>query len=285
MNQASRYLLLLTSIYVIVFSSQVRAEVSVEPYMTELLDLVNQDRASEGLDPVCLNAKLLEAAKIHNDDMINNDFFSHTGSDNSAPWDRVSAVGYPWVTVGENIAWGQTSVESVHNAWMNSPGHRANILNSDFKQMGIAKGDGLIKWTQKFATPRSSSSEDNPCIESQEPPSVCEDNEDKVTIKITTDGKGDEIYWFLKQYRVATDKFFNVAKSGKGKYGDNSEYTETVCVKQNKCMKFVIKDTTSRDGLCCEFGDGKWSVELNDVRLKTRKMKNVKKQTYQWGPC
>jgi len=119
--------------------------------------------------------------------------------------------------------------------------------------------------------------------DSSDPPSFCDDGEDKVTIKLKTDGKGSEIYWFLKQYRATTDKFFNVAKSGKGKYGDNTEYTEDFCVKQNKCMKFVIKDTTSRDGLCCEFGEGRWSVLLNDERLKIRNMKNVKKQTYSWG--
>lgn len=116
-------------------------------------------------------------------------------------------------------------------------------------------------------------------------PSLCADNEDQVTITVQTDDKGNEIYWFLKQYRANTDKFFNIAKSGRGVLEDNTLYTENYCVKKNKCFKFVIKDTTSKDGLCCDHGEGYWQVHQNGERLKFRKMIDVKKQTYQWGSC
>ena len=89
--------------------------------MTQLLNLVNEDRAKEGLEPVCQNAKILKAAKLHNDDMIDNGFFSHTGSDGSQPWDRISNLGYNYKTVGSLLR-GQTTVESVYDTWMNSDG-------------------------------------------------------------------------------------------------------------------------------------------------------------------
>jgi len=114
---------------------------------------------------------------------------------------------------------------------------------------------------------------------------LCADDEDQVTITVQTDGKGSEIYWFLKQYRATTDKFFNIAKSGKSILEDDRLYREDYCVKKNKCFKFVIKDTTSKDGLCCNHGEGFWKVDRNGETLKMRKMIDVKKQSYQWGAC
>ena len=63
---------------------------------------------------------------------------------------------------------------------------------------------------------------------------LCKENEDRVTVSIKTDGRGADIYWFLKQFRVSTKKYFNVAKSGRAKYGNNTLYTEEYCVKKNK---------------------------------------------------
>jgi len=117
------------------------------------------------------------------------------------------------------------------------------------------------------------------------PTSFCADNEDEVTLTIQTDGKASEIFWFLKQYRATTDKFFNIAKSGRGLLEDNKLYTQNYCVKKNKCFKFIIKDTTSKDGLCCSHGEGFWKVDQNGERLKIKKMIDTKKQTFQWGAC
>jgi uncharacterized protein YkwD len=122
-----------------------------------LLDLVNQARCENGLTPLVANDQLNNAGLAHDVDMALNNFFSHTGSDGSLPWDRVSAQGYSWQTVGENIAAGYTSVQEVFDGWMNSPGHKANILNPNFKEMGLAHISGAGEWghywTQVFAAP------------------------------------------------------------------------------------------------------------------------------------
>ena len=91
---------------------------------------------------------LQAAAQGHCTDMSNNNFFSHTGSDGSQPWDRMSRAGYSWNFAGENIAVGQTSVADVMSSWMNSPGHRANILDSGFSHVGVARVGNY--WAQVF---------------------------------------------------------------------------------------------------------------------------------------
>lgn len=120
---------------------------------TAVLNLVNQARAAQGLGAVTLNAQLTQAATTHANDMNQNNFFSHTGSDGSNIGTRVTRTGYSWSTAGENIARGQTSPQNVMNDWMNSSGHRANILNSNFTEMGLAHV-GLY-WVQVFARPRN----------------------------------------------------------------------------------------------------------------------------------
>lgn len=136
---------------------------TLHPFEQEALDLVNQERASAGCNPVTANEKLAAAARGHSDDMAVNDFFSHTGSDNASFVDRVERQGYSWSRLGENIAAGYSTPASVMNGWMNSSGHRANILNCAFTEIGIgytylANDTGSINyrhyWTQDFATPR-----------------------------------------------------------------------------------------------------------------------------------
>ncbi|MEK9520968.1 CAP domain-containing protein [Streptomyces venezuelae] len=97
------------------------------------------------------NATLTRAAQGHSEDMAARDFFDHTNPDGAGPGERVTAAGYPWSTYGENIAMGQSSPEQVMESWMNSPGHRANILNCDFKEIGIGiHSQGGPYWTQVF---------------------------------------------------------------------------------------------------------------------------------------
>lgn len=98
------------------------------------------------------NGKVESAARIQSDDMYRNNFFSHTGSDNSSVGDRLTRVGYAFSTWGENIAWGYTSEESVIAAWLKSPGHCSNIMNSFFTEMGISRVGNY--WTQDFARPQ-----------------------------------------------------------------------------------------------------------------------------------
>ncbi|MGW6392623.1 CAP domain-containing protein [Streptomyces sp. NPDC055103] len=117
----------------------------------QVLSLVNAERAKAGCGPLTANATLADAAQGHSDDMAARDFFDHTNPDGDGPGERVTASGYPWSTYGENIAKGQSGPEQVMEAWMNSPGHRANILNCDFKEMGTGvHTEGGPYWTQVF---------------------------------------------------------------------------------------------------------------------------------------
>lgn len=119
---------------------------------TDVLDLVNQRRANNGLLPLSLNNALNDAALRHANDMTANNFFDHTGSDCSTPAQRISDAGYLWSRAGENIASGFTSPSAVVDAWWASPGHKANILG-DYTHMGLARVGNI--WVQTFGKPGS----------------------------------------------------------------------------------------------------------------------------------
>ncbi|MFD9303355.1 CAP domain-containing protein [Streptomyces sp. NPDC060048] len=121
-----------------------------------VLALVNKERAAAGCGPLTANAKLSAAARAYSDTMARSGVMSHTGPDGSTMTTRVEAAGYGWSRLGENIARGQADAAAVMNAWMNSPGHKANILNCGFREIGIGfhKGDGGPWWTQDFGTPK-----------------------------------------------------------------------------------------------------------------------------------
>lgn len=121
-----------------------------------VLALVNEERAAAGCRALTANAKLSAAARAYSDTMARSGVMSHTGPDGSTMTSRVEAAGYGWSRLGENIARGQADAAAVMNAWMNSPGHKANILNCDFREIGIGfhKGDDGPWWTQNFGTPR-----------------------------------------------------------------------------------------------------------------------------------
>ncbi|MEU7581448.1 sigma-70 family RNA polymerase sigma factor [Streptomyces sp. NPDC041068] len=120
----------------------------------QVVSLVNAERAKAGCGPVRSNDKLATAAAKHSQDMAARDYFDHTSPDGTDPGDRITAAGYRWSTYGENIARGQQTPASVMDSWMNSSGHRANILNCDFKEMGVGihNGSGGPWWTQAFGT-------------------------------------------------------------------------------------------------------------------------------------
>ncbi len=133
--------------------------VTITTWMTDMLTQVNQERANAGtgLAPLCYNEKIILAAQAHNQDMVDNNFFDHTGSDNSSLGQRVTLQGYHWNAVRENIAFGQTSVTQVMTSWMNSSGHRANILANNVVHFGAAWDTGTNKWTQVFGASFDSS--------------------------------------------------------------------------------------------------------------------------------
>ncbi|MFI6125019.1 CAP domain-containing protein [Streptomyces sp. NPDC051064] len=116
-----------------------------------VLTLVNQERAKVGCSPVTTSASLTALAQDFSEDMAARDFFGHTDPDGATPWDRAAAAGVQSLG-GENIARGQADAQAVMDAWMNSDGHRANILNCDYKTLGVGVhlGSGGPWWTQDF---------------------------------------------------------------------------------------------------------------------------------------
>ncbi|KAJ0402991.1 hypothetical protein ATCC90586_000519 [Pythium insidiosum] len=127
----------------------------------EILTAVNLERAKAGLPALCLSSKLTAAAQKHSNDMAAHRSMSHTGSEGSTPQARIEAEGFQWSAIAENIAEGQISVSDVMSSWMNSPGHRANILgNYKFFGAGMTNDDYSSQrfWTQVFA-----SSDSEPC--------------------------------------------------------------------------------------------------------------------------
>jgi uncharacterized protein YkwD/stress response protein SCP2 len=119
----------------------------------EVIALTNAERASAGLPPLYADATLTAAAQAHSADMVARDFYAHASPDGSRPWDRAAAAGCTRRSIGENIACGQRSPVEVVLGWMNSPGHRANILKRDFTHIGIGLAGGSragTYWTQLF---------------------------------------------------------------------------------------------------------------------------------------
>ncbi|MCM3796205.1 CAP domain-containing protein [Priestia megaterium] len=117
----------------------------------KVVDLVNQEREKQGLKPLTLNKKLSDVARTKSKDMMDKGYFDHNSPTYGSPFDMMKQFGIEYTTAGENIAKGQQSPEDVMNAWMNSDGHRKNILNPDFTEIGVGyvKGDTTY-WTQQF---------------------------------------------------------------------------------------------------------------------------------------
>lgn len=116
----------------------------------EILELVNIERAKYGLSPLKLNSELCSLAKTKSCDMSQNNYFSHTSPTYGSAFDMMKAANIKYNTAGENIAQGYKTAEAVMKGWMNSEGHRANILNSSYTELGVGLcGDGYY-WTQMF---------------------------------------------------------------------------------------------------------------------------------------
>lgn len=118
---------------------------------TEVLALVNQERAKVGCSPLSTSAPLTSLAQNFSEDMAARGFFDHTDPDGDTPWDRAAQAGVQGLGA-ENIARGQADAQAVMEGWMNSEGHRANILNCDYKTIGIGmhEGSGGPWWVQNF---------------------------------------------------------------------------------------------------------------------------------------
>ncbi len=133
----------------------------------KLLDMVNTARKQTrqcgaqsfaATQPLAWNATLGTAAQTHSQGMANNNFFDHKDRDGRTPGDRAELAGYAGQQIGENIAAGQDTVRKVVDGWLASPGHCANLMNPQFRELGAAyavdpKSDAGIYWTAMFGTP------------------------------------------------------------------------------------------------------------------------------------
>jgi len=129
----------------------------VERIRAEMLAEVKAVRRKAGAPPLRLNRDLQESAQAHAEDMLARGYFAHQSPSGTTVRERARKAGYDWRAIGENIAEGQTSVNEVMSTWMNSPGHRKNILSPDFRDLGLGlaagrskNGEYRVVWVQNF---------------------------------------------------------------------------------------------------------------------------------------
>ena len=128
-------------------------DAAVTQYEQEVIRLVNEIRAQNGLSALTYNWELSRVARYKSQDMVDNRYFSHTSPTYGTPFQMIRSFGLSYRSAGENIAYGQSSPEKVMEGWMNSSGHRANILNSSYTSIGVGcyqGAGGTLYWTQLF---------------------------------------------------------------------------------------------------------------------------------------
>jgi uncharacterized protein YkwD len=128
----------------------------VAPVEQELIDLINTERQHIGRLPLAADARLMEAAAAHSIDMAGSGSFSHQGSGSSGPEERVQDEGYRWRYIAENIGCGQDTPQRIVASWMQSSGHRDNLLSEQARDIGVGlatrhDSDCQIFWTAVFA--------------------------------------------------------------------------------------------------------------------------------------
>ena len=135
--------------------------VSISPapvsYATDVQSYINAERRRYGLVALGLDSRLNAAAQNHANDMAARNRMTHTGSDGSNGGTRITRAGYRWSSWGENVAYGYTTARSVVSAWLQSPPHRANMLNGGFRHMGLGvarAANGTMYWCLVLASPR-----------------------------------------------------------------------------------------------------------------------------------
>ena len=128
----------------------------VKAMENEVIRLVNVERSKKGLGMLKTNWQLSRVARYKSQDMINKGYFSHTSPTYGSPFKMMESFGVRFSSAGENIAMGQTSPQSVMAGWMNSPGHRSNILSPSYSEIGVGLAkdrNGRYYWTQMFIKP------------------------------------------------------------------------------------------------------------------------------------
>jgi len=125
-------------------------DTATRSFEKQVVSLVNVERAKYGLSPLTENWELSRIARIKSQDMHDNNYFSHTSPTYGSPFTMIKNFGLTYKSAGENIAKGQTTPQAVVTAWMNSSGHRANILNASFTKIGVGYVAAGNYWTQMF---------------------------------------------------------------------------------------------------------------------------------------
>ena len=123
---------------------------NLSAYEIRVAELVNEIRVKNGLNKLILNSELSDVARLKSQDMKDNHYFSHTSPTYGSPYDMMTKYGIKYTFAGENLARGQKTPEEVVNAWMNSPGHRKNILSARYTQIGVGYVADGNYWTQHF---------------------------------------------------------------------------------------------------------------------------------------
>lgn len=123
---------------------------SISNIEQQVLTLTNQERSKGGLKPLATDALLMDSARAKSADMSKNNYFSHTSPTLGSPFDQMKAKGIQYKAAAENIAMGQKTAAEVVKGWMESPGHRANIMNGNFTHIGIGYDANGNYWTQQF---------------------------------------------------------------------------------------------------------------------------------------
>lgn len=123
---------------------------AVLQYEAEVIRLVNEIRVKNGLKALATNWELSRVARYKSEDMSSARYFSHTSPTYGTPFQMIQSFGLSYRTAGENIAYGQRTPAAVVDAWMNSSGHRANILNASYTQIGVGYCANGNYWTQMF---------------------------------------------------------------------------------------------------------------------------------------
>jgi len=122
----------------------------------EVARLVNAERAKNGLPALTVNWQAARVARYKSQDMIDKNYFAHNSPTYGSPFNMMESFGLKFSSAAENIAYGQKTAAEVMNSWMNSPGHRANILSKTVTQIGVGcakKSNGTLYWTQMFLKP------------------------------------------------------------------------------------------------------------------------------------
>lgn len=125
-------------------------DTTVLNYENEVIRLVNEIRVKNGLNPLTADWELSRVARYKSQDMKDNNYFSHNSPIYGSPFDMIKNFGISYRSAAENIAKGQKTPQAVMNGWMNSSGHRANILNSSYKKIGVGYVASGNYWTQMF---------------------------------------------------------------------------------------------------------------------------------------